>query len=82
MSVNAAERGSRGGPIGHCPECASDELYAVSNGFETNFRCSACGRCWHVSLGRVSPVDPVSCPGCEQARECRGHLTRLAPIRS
>ena len=37
---------------------------------EPNFLCQACGRCWHVELGFVSRVDPLTCMGCPHRPEC------------
>lgn len=79
MRVGAAERGTRGGPIGHCPACGGGDMRAVTDGFETNFLCSSCGKCWHVSFGRASQVDPASCPGCERASACLGRLVEQNP---
>jgi hypothetical protein len=49
-------------------------MLSVSNGFETNFLCEGCGRCWSVSMGRASLVDPLTCPGCGHERVCRRRL--------
>jgi len=57
-----------------CQTCGSDEMAAVTDGEMTNFRCVACGDCWHTELGWVHRVDPVTCPGCWQVAECRGRL--------
>ena len=62
MTIHRAEIGVRGGPIGHCPECGSERLLAIANDWETNFLCEECDTCWDVSFGRVSRVDPLSCP--------------------
>lgn len=45
-----------------CPACGSEDLVTVSDAEDTNFRCSGCGRCWHVELGWVQQVDPHTCP--------------------
>lgn len=74
MATDDSNRGAQGAPIGRCPACGSERMLAVSNGFETNFLCAGCRRCWSVSLGRASLVDPLSCPGCGHQAECRGRL--------
>jgi hypothetical protein len=63
------------GALTRCPVCAG-ALAAVSDGDTTNFLCRRCGRCWHVELGRVSRVDPASCPGCPHEAECRARAGR------
>ena len=59
-----------GGPLGSCPSCDGTEFLAVDNGEETNFWCSTCGRCWHLSLGWISLVEPATCPGCSLREQC------------
>jgi len=48
-----------------CPECGSDKLVPVAAGAKTNFFCEDCVLCWHLERGRVTVVDPQTCPGCE-----------------
>lgn len=69
------------GPPETCPGCGGDRLRAVTDGEVTNFLCQGCGRCWHVSLGWVSRVDPLSCPGCPEREACLAlvHRDRDAP---
>ena len=50
--------------------CASDALVAVLDVDEPNVLCQACGRCWHVELGFVSHVDPLTCVSCQHLGEC------------
>jgi hypothetical protein len=69
------------GPLGHCPKCGSERFAAVTNGLDVNYRCNACWSCWSVSFGRVSRVDPLSCPGCADAGQCRGaHVRGTADV--
>lgn len=49
------------GPLERCPGCDAPHPEAVSTGLETNFWCRSCGRCWHVELGWLWPVNPASC---------------------
>ncbi len=58
------------GALARCPACGDRELHAVTDGEMTNFLCERCGRCWHVELGYVSRVDPVTCPGCPFIDDC------------
>jgi hypothetical protein len=60
------------GAMTRCPECEG-RLRAVTDGEMTNLWCVRCARCWHVELGAVSRVDPVSCPGCAKFKVCLGH---------
>lgn len=65
-----SDHGIFGPSPGRCWECGSPSLRAVSDGDDTNFVCPSCGACWHVALGRVHRVDPVTCPGCEARPLC------------
>jgi len=58
------------GPLEACPACGAGGLEAVSDGETVNFWCRACGRCWHLTMGRAVRVDPLSCPGCPHREEC------------
>ena len=58
-----------------CPECGSTELSVAFDGEQTNFFCESCGQCWLISMGWVSRVNPLTCPGCGRQDEC---LARLA----
>jgi hypothetical protein len=71
-----ALHGPDDGPLGHCPKCGSERFAAVTNSLDVNFRCDTCWSCWSVSFGRVSRVDPLSCPGCADAGHCRGANVR------
>lgn len=62
-----------------CPACDGAAITLVSDGEDTNFLCADCGRCWHVELGRVHRVDPVTCPGCSQRDRCYARLHDDAP---
>ena len=53
-----------------CPRCEGEVHESVSDGETTNFRCLACGACWHVELGYISRVAPGTCPGCEHRQQC------------
>jgi hypothetical protein len=53
-----------------CPRCGNDVLEAVTDGIDTNFLCHGCWTCWHVELGRVTPVPVPTCPGCPYKQEC------------
>ena len=53
-----------------CPNCGASEFETVNDGDDVNFLCLSCGLCWHVELGYVSRVDPVTCPGCDRHDEC------------
>jgi hypothetical protein len=53
-----------------CQGCGLNVMEAVSDGEMTNFRCVACGACWHIELGWVRRVEPVTCPGCEHHADC------------
>lgn len=53
-----------------CPNCGSSRFEAVTDGDDVNFLCLSCALCWHVELGYVSRVDPVTCPGCDHHEEC------------
>ncbi len=66
----AVTRSAAQGPLAECPTCGSTRLVAVNTGDETNFLCEGCGRCWHVGMGRVSRVDPLSCGGCLHREVC------------
>jgi len=65
-----ADDGAVLGQFTTCPHCRSQSLEPVSDGFETNFFCTACARCWHVELGYVSRVDPLTCRGCPERQRC------------
>src|SRR5262245_57689506 len=67
--LQSASAPSGMGAVTACPECAG-QLRAVSDGEMTNLWCGRCGRCWHLELGWMSRVDPVSCPGCAKFRKC------------
>ena len=54
-----------------CPDCGGDALVGVSDGEATNFVCTGCFACWHVSLGAISRVPRATCPGCRVADLCR-----------
>ena len=45
-------------------------MVAVHDWEESNFLCTACGRCWHVELSYVHRVDPLTCAGCPRREEC------------
>lgn len=45
-------------------------MQVVTSGWETNFLCRGCGRCWRYELGYVSQVDPRTCPGCPEGAIC------------
>jgi hypothetical protein len=53
------------------PRRNSDSLIAKSHGELTNFVCTSCFACWHVSLGAVYQVPTSPCPGCRLADVCR-----------
>jgi len=57
------------GALTHCPTCGG-ELIAVTDGAMANFLCESCLCCWHVDLGYVSRVDPVTCLACPRRPEC------------
>jgi len=66
-----SRRGQFGlGVIDTCPECGSDDLVAVHDGRGTNIFCKACGACWRMSMGWVTRVNPLTCPGCSRRDEC------------
>jgi hypothetical protein len=71
----AARRSFGLGAIDVCPECGSDRLRAIRSGDDANFFCESCSSCWHLSMGWVRRVDPLTCPGCARRSEC---LARLA----
>ncbi len=59
-------------PLTHCPECGSVALEPVVE-IETedvHFRCTDCGRCWHVELGFVHRINPHACGGCPERARC------------
>jgi hypothetical protein len=70
-----AGSGARG-LLERCPGCGADRLVVVLDVDEANFLCEACGRCWHVELGYVSRVDPLTCSGCPHRDACLAHLAR------
>ena len=47
---------------GRCWGCGSPSLHPVSDGFDTDFVCDACGAAWHVELGQVVRVHDVERP--------------------
>ena len=53
-----------------CPNCWASRFEAVTDGKDVNFLCMSCGLCWHVELGYVRRVDPVTCRGCARHEEC------------
>ena len=57
------------GAVTRCPACAG-ALEAVSDDDETNLLCIECGRCWHLELGYVSRVNPMTCDGCPHRPVC------------
>ncbi len=59
-------------PLVHCPACSSTDLEPVVEfgTDEVHFRCTACGRCWHVELGYVHRMHPPSCRGCPAREQC------------
>lgn len=61
-----------------CPACSADDLEAVSDAEDTNFRCPSCGACWHVELGWVRRVDPRHCPNCPHREECMARFSVAA----
>lgn len=71
LSHALAPAGGSGLPLAACPACASDALVAVSDGELTNFVCTTCFACWHVSLGAVYQLPVASCPGCRLVDLCR-----------
>lgn len=58
------------GTLASCPECGGQDLTCVSDGELINFFCQSCRCCWHLELGWVHRIDPVSCPGCRMRPEC------------
>jgi CBS domain-containing protein len=54
-----------------CPGCGSEWLRPVSTAEATNFLCVFCRRCWHISGGAFSQVEPRSCRGCTEHNFCR-----------
>jgi hypothetical protein len=54
----------------HCPECGKDQFRVVTDGEDTNMLCLSCYRCWHPEAGFLSPVDPLTCPGCAGLALC------------
>jgi hypothetical protein len=77
-SGEGAESRSRGWLLERCPTCSSDALVAVLDVDEPNFFCPACGRCWHVELGFVSRVDPLTCVTCQGLGDCAADLPSVA----
>ena len=67
---------SEGWLLEKCPGCDAHALVAVLDVDEPNFLCEACGRCWHVELGYVSRVDPLTCMTCHHLGAC---VARLGP---
>ena len=76
-----AESGSEGDrSVGHlfdrqlarCPVCGSEQLEAVVENTtqEVHFLCHACSRCWHVELGYVHRIVPLTCLGCPERDRC------------
>jgi hypothetical protein len=53
-----------------CPGCAAGALYSVFDGEEKNFLCRTCSRCWHLELGWIRQVSPLTCSGCEWRSTC------------
>lgn len=72
--MNATQGRAERTPLGTCPGCGSEQLVTVTDGEYTNFLCERCARCWHIDLGRVSRVDPTSCPGCPRRGFCESRL--------
>ena len=60
-------------PLAHCPTCSSPDLEPIValEAEQVHFLCNACGRCWHVELGYVHRVRPVTCHGCEHQERCQ-----------
>lgn len=63
------------GRIEVCPNCGSDWVFLVRP-YDDKYRCDACGRCWSPATPRPKRVDPVTCPGCEDAPACFDRLQR------
>ena len=78
-SAGRPEPAGAPGPLGECPACGWPDIEVVSDGEYTNFLCRSCFRCWHVELGRVSRVDPLSCPGCRYLDRCLDKLRTEPP---
>jgi hypothetical protein len=79
--MNATAAGVLHGPFSgrlleRCPACGDDRLVAVIDDDEGNLLCTLCERCWHVELGRVSQVNPLTCMRCTHREECLAHLAR------
>jgi hypothetical protein len=70
-----------GRPLPQCPGCGSDHLESVVEARvqDVNFLCRSCGRCWHVTLGRVSRVAPQTCFGCQERGRCELVYARDLP---
>src|SRR5579884_4040133 len=66
------------GPPQRCPGCGEPSPEPVHVGSETNFFCHRCGTCWHIGMGYLWAVSPLTCPGCPRAAECRSVPTWLA----
>jgi len=60
----------------HCPRCVWPYLHPVQSLDQTRWLCSSCGHCWHLTHGRLRPVDPLTCHGCT-ARARRDCITVL-----
>ena len=63
------------GRLEGCPFCHHPGLLTVTDGETVNFLCERCGSCWHVEMGYVRRVDPLTCPGCLHRPTCLARLT-------
>ena len=59
-----------------CPRCVWVNLRPVTSHDQAHWRCSSCGRCYHLVHGNLRLVDPVTCHGCA-ARHKRDCITLL-----
>lgn len=66
-------------PLERCPACLTASLTCTAAGDLVKFVCASCGNCWHVELGCVYRVDPLTCPGCRWRHVCEGSVRGLAP---
>ena len=70
-------RGLLSGPLlDRCPACHATGLVTMTDVDETNFRCPNCGRCWHLGLGYVSRVNPLTCSACSSRSRCTALFER------
>jgi uncharacterized Zn finger protein len=57
MTVLDGQRLGRGDLDLACNDCGAEGLVVVADGDLVDFRCPACGACWHMELGWVRRVD-------------------------